>query len=194
MSLKTFFPVVALAVLPMLASSAQAVPLPYKIDDAHTHVNFEIGHFGASMNRGRFDAESGTVFYDATNKAGKVDVTVKTKSLTTGIAAFDKHLKSADFFNVAKYPTMRFVSDQMVFNGDKLVEVPGQLTLMGQTHPVTLKANQFACYQNPMLKAEVCGGDFEAVIDRTQWGMDYLSGKGIPNEVTLRVSVEAARK
>ena len=81
--------------------------------------------------------------------------------------------KSADLFNAAQHPKITFVSDKFSFNGDKVSEVSGQLTLLGKTAPVTLKANQFNCYQSPMLKREVCGGDFEATIDRTQWGMNY---------------------
>ena len=54
-----------------------------------------------------------------------------------------------------------------------LTAVAGTLTMMGQTHPVTLKANRFNCYLNPMFKREVCGGDFETVIQRSQWGVNY---------------------
>ncbi len=60
--------------------------------------------------------------------------------------------------------------------GNKVSSVDGTLTLLGQTHPVTLKATKFNCYNSPMLKTEVCGGDFETVIDRSKWGMNYLGG------------------
>ncbi len=86
---------------------------------------------------------------------------------------------------------MRFVSDRLVFEGERLVEVPGQLTLLGQTHPVTLKASQFACYPNQRAKTEACGGDFEAVIDRTRWGMNYLVNAGMPKEVRIGATIEA---
>jgi len=122
---------------------------------------------------------------DALVKAGKIDVTVDVRSVYSGSKGFDKHLQAADFFDAAKHPTMRFVSDKLVFQGDKLVEVPGQLTLLGQTHPVTLKANQFACYPNPLAKTEACGGDFEAVIDRTQWGMNAMVDMGMPKNVKI---------
>ena len=70
----------------------------------------------------------------------------------------------------------------------------GKLTLLGQTHPVTLKANTFNCYQSPMLKREVCGGDFETTIDRTQWGMDYGVSFGMPKTVRLIVQAEAIKQ
>ena len=68
----------------------------------------------------------------------------------------------------------------------------GQFTLMGKTHPVTLKATKFNCYQNPMLKREVCGGDFETTIQRSQWGMTY-GLPGIPDNVRLLIQVEAIK-
>ena len=70
----------------------------------------------------------------------------------------------------------------------------GQLTLLGKTAPLTLKANQFNCYDSPMLKREVCGGDFEATIDRTQWDMNYGVEWGFPKNVRLVVQIEAVKQ
>ncbi len=176
------------------AGAAHAAPATYKIDDDHTYATFAIDHFGASVNRARFDTVTGTVQFDKAAKAGKIDVTVDVRSVYSGSKGFDKHLQAADFFDAAKHPTMRFVSDKLVFQGDKLVEVPGQLTLLGQTHPVTLKANQFACYPNPLAKTEACGGDFEAVIDRTQWGMNAMVDMGMPKNVKITATIEAFKQ
>ena len=174
--------------------AAHAEPALYALDADHTYATFAIDHHGASVNRARFDTVTGTVQFDKAAKAGKIDVTVDVKSVYSGSKGFDKHLQAADFFDAAKHPTMRFVSDKLVFQGDKLVEVPGQLTLLGQTHPVTLKANQFACYPNPLAKTEACGGDFEARIDRTRWGMNYGVDIGMPKTVKLTVSIEAFKQ
>jgi polyisoprenoid-binding protein YceI len=157
-------------------------------------VTFEIGHFGTSTNRGRFDKKEGTVQFDRAGKTGKVEVTIDTTSVSTGAAPFDKHLKSADLFDTEKYPTIKFVSDKFVFNGDKVAEVTGNLTLMGKTQPVTLKANQFNCYTNPMNKREVCGGDFETTIDRTAFGMNYGIDWGFPKNVRLVIQAEAIKQ
>ena len=73
-------------------------------------------------------------------------------------------------------------------------EVAGNLTLLGKTQPVTLKANQFNCYTSPMLKREVCGGDFETTIDRTAFGMNYGIDWGFPKNVRLVVQVEAVKQ
>ena len=72
--------------------------------------------------------------------------------------------------------------------------VEGQLTLKGQTHPVTLQARQFNCYVNPMLKRDVCGGDFEVTIDRTLWGVTYGLPMVAPKEVRILATVEAIRQ
>jgi polyisoprenoid-binding protein YceI len=72
--------------------------------------------------------------------------------------------------------------------------VQGKLTLMGRTHPVTLKANRFNCYQNPLFKREVCGGDFEATLQRSLWDITYGLPAIAPDSVRLLVQVEAIRQ
>lgn len=185
----------ALALVPVLfASAAQAQSATYAIEPTHTFVTFEIDHFGTSTNRGRFDKKEGTVSFDRAGKTGKVDITIDTSSVNTGTAPFDGHLKSADILNVAAHPTARFVSDKFVFEGDKVKEVTGQFTLMGKTHPITLKANKFNCYMSPMIKREVCGGDFEATIKRSQWGASYGINYGFSDDMRLVVQVEAVKQ
>ena len=178
----------------LVTGMAQAESATYAIDPTHTFVTFEINHFGASVNRGRFDKKEGTVQFDRAGKAGKVEISFDATSINSGTPAFDKHLQSADLFNAAQHPKITFVSDKFSFNGDKVSEVSGQLTLLGKTGPVTLKANQFACYQSPMLKREVGGGDFDATIDRTQWGMNYGVDWGFAKNVRLVVQVEAVKQ
>ncbi|MBI3101836.1 MAG: polyisoprenoid-binding protein [Burkholderiales bacterium] len=186
---------IALAAAATLATGiAHAEMAHYAIDPTHTFVTFEISHFGASVNRGRFDKKEGSVQLDKAAKAGKVEISFDATSINSGTPAFDKHLQSADLFNAAQHPKISFVSDKFVFNGDKVSEVSGQLTLLGKTGPVTFKANQFNCYQSPMLKREVCGGDFEATIDRTQWGMNYGVDWGFAKNVRLVVQVEAVKQ
>lgn len=143
------------------AGAVHAEPATYAVDPTHTFATFEISHFGASVNRGRFDKKEGVVQFDKAGKTGKVELTLQIDSLTTGTPPFDKHLKSAEIFDVAQFPTARFVGDKFTFEGDKVTAVSGNMTIKGKTQPVTFKANQFACYDSPMLKREVCGGDFE---------------------------------
>lgn len=178
----------------LAAGAAQAQSATYAFDPNHTFVTFEIGHFGTSTNRGRWDKKQGTVQLDKAAKTGKVDLTIDMASLNTGSEAFTKHLRSPDFFDTDNYPTAKFTADKFSFNGDKVSEVAGTLTLMDKTHPVTLKAVNFNCYQSPMLKREVCGGDFEATIDRTAYGINYGIQYGFPKEVHLLIQVEAIKQ
>ncbi len=184
----------AAAALATLAVGAQAQSATYAIDPTHTFATFEILHFGASTNRGRFDKKSGTVTLDKAGKSGKVEITLETGSISTGTTAFDKHLTSKDFFNSAEFPTAKFVADKFTFNGDKVAEVSGSLTLLGKTNPVTLKASNFACYDSPMLKREVCGGDFETSVVRSQYGMTWGLNYGFSDAVKVIIQVEAVKQ
>lgn len=181
-----------LAVAATLSTSVFAAD--YAIDPTHTFATFEIGHFGASVNRGRFDKKDGKISFDKAAKTGSVDVSFDVASVNTGTVNFDKHLASAEILNAEKFPKARFVSTKFVFSGDKVSAVEGNLTLLGKTQPMTLKANQFACYESPMLKREVCGGDFEATIDRTAFGVNYGVDWGFPKNVRLVVQVEGVKQ
>lgn len=186
---------VGLALLALLdVGVARAESAIYALDADHTYATFAIDHNGASVNRARFDEVAGSVRFDPVAKAGAVDLYVQVASVYSGSKGFDEHLLSPDLFDAARFPTLRFVSERLVFDGERLVEVPGQLTLLGRTHPVTLKARQFRCYPNQRAKTEACGGDFEAVIDRTKWGMNYLVDKGMPRNVRITATIEAFRQ
>jgi polyisoprenoid-binding protein YceI len=182
------------AALSATALAAQAQSATYALDPTHTFVTFEVPHYGVTTNRGRFDKKSGTVQLDKAGKTGKVELSIETGSINTGTEAFNKHLQSKDFFNSAEFPTARFVADKFSFNGDKVSEVSGTLTLLGKTNPVTLKAGNFGCYQNPMLKVEVCGGDFETTIVRSQYGMTWGLNFGIADNVRLVIQVEGVKQ
>jgi polyisoprenoid-binding protein YceI len=184
----------ALIAAVLLASAAHTQAAPYAIDPTHTFVTFEIGHFGTSTNRARFDKKEGTVEFDRAAKTGKVDITIHMGSVNSGTAPFDAHLKSAEILKAEAFPTARFVSSQFAFQGDKVTEVAGQLTLAGKTQPVTLKATNFNCYNSPMLKREVCGGDFETTLVRSQFGVDYGLNWGFPDNVRLLIQVEAVKQ
>jgi polyisoprenoid-binding protein YceI len=181
------------AVLAGAACGVQAETAHYVIDPTHTFVMYEVGHFGTTTNRGRFSTLDGSVQLDREAKAGKVDITMDIGSINTGVDALNRHLQSKDFFNFARYPTGKFVADQMRFNGDKVSELGGTLTLLGQSHPVTLKAQRFNCYVNPMIRRETCGGDFETTISRSQWGINWGLTFGFEDQVRLLVQVEAIK-
>jgi polyisoprenoid-binding protein YceI len=175
------------------AGIAQAQSATYAIDPTHTAVTFEAKHFGTSTLRGRWDKKEGTVTLDKAAKTGKVEFTIDMASISTGTGPFDGHLKSKDFFSVEEFPTAKFVGDKFTFNGDKVSSVTGDLTLRGVTKPVTLTATGFNCYENPRLKREVCGGDFEATIQRSQFGITYAAPV-TPDAIRLLIQVEAIKQ
>ncbi len=176
------------------AGIAHAESATYNIDPTHTFVLFEAKHFGTSTVRGRFDKKEGSVTIDRAAKSGKADITIDTASINSGVAPFDGHLKSKDFFNAAEVPTAKFVGDKFSFDGTKVTAVAGSLTMLGKTLPVTLTASNFNCYDSPMLKREVCGGDFETTIARSQWGMGYGLNFGLPDNIRLLIQIEAVKQ
>jgi len=176
------------------AITAHAESATYAIDPSHTFVTFEANHMGTSTLRGRFDKKEGSVTLDKAGKSGKAEITIDATSVDTGVAALDTHLKSKDFFNATEFGTAKFSADKFAFSGDKVSEVVGTLTLLGKTQPVTLKASNFNCYVNPMLKREVCGGDFETTITRTQYGMSYGLNYGLPDNIRLLIQIEAVKQ
>jgi polyisoprenoid-binding protein YceI len=173
--------------------SAHAQATTYNIDASHTFVTWEAMHFGTSTSRGRFDKKEGSIQIDRAAKTGRIDVTIDTGSISTGLAPFDKHLQSKDFFDTATHPTARFVSDRINFDDNKVQSAAGQLTMLGKTLPVTITAIRFNCYDNPFVKREVCGGDFEATVQRSLWGMTY-GLPGIPDNIKLLIQVEAVKQ
>ena len=185
----------ATATLALAAASGltHAQSATYAVEPTHTFVNFEAKHFGTSTLRGRFDKKEGTIAFDKTAKTGKADITIDVTSVSTGVAPLDGHLKSKDFFNAAEHPTARFVGDKFSFDGAKVTSVAGSLTFNGKTNPVTLTATNFNCYDNPMLKREVCGGDFETTLTRSQFGVMY-GLPGIPDNIRLLIQIEAVKQ
>ena len=175
------------------ALPAAAQPVSYRIDPNHTFVHLESKHFGTSTNRGRFDRKEGSVVLDRTAKSGRAEITIDIDSLNTGVAGFTNAIKGKDVLNVAEFPTAKFVGDQFSFDGDKVTAVDGQLTLVGKTHPVRLTATSFNCFEHAMLKREVCGGDFEATIQRSQWGINTAQG-AVADNVRLLIQIEAIRQ
>jgi len=185
----------ALACLSSLAAAAAvAAPVTYTLDPNHTFPSFEADHFGGmSILRGKFDASSGKVVLDKDARSGTVEVTVDMTSIDFGHPKLNEHTKSAEMFDVVKFPTATFKGKLANFKGDAPTSVEGQLTLHGVTKPVTLTVNQFKCMVNPMYKKEVCGADAEGSINRADFGVNYGQQFGFKMDVKLRIEVEGIR-
>jgi polyisoprenoid-binding protein YceI len=174
------------------AACAQAEPLPYRIDPAATRVHFEVQHFGTSTSRGRFDRLDGSIVFDRAARSGEVSIEVETASVSTGIAPFDSALRRDDMLAAQAHPKAYFVARRFAFDGERLAGVTGEFTLRGISRPLTLRALRFGCRPHPTLRRELCGGDFEADLRRSDFGMTY----GLPfvaDRVRLLIQVEAVR-
>jgi polyisoprenoid-binding protein YceI len=164
----------------------------YNIDPSHTYPSFEADHMGLSVWRGKFDKTSGTVSLDRAAKTGTLDISIDAASIDFGFDKMNSHAKSAEMFNVEKFPTVSYKSKSLKFDGDKLVSVDGELTMLGVTKPVTLTVNKFKCIMHPRLKREVCGANAIAEFKRTDFGLNYATPAFAP-EVKLAIQVEAIK-
>ncbi|KMW47384.1 YceI family protein [Ralstonia insidiosa] len=177
------------------ATAAFAAPATYQLDPTHTYPSFEADHMGGlSKWRGKFDKSSGTFTLDREAKKGSIDVTVQTDSISFGLPKMDEHAKSAEMFDVAKFPTATFKSTDIKFKGDVPTEAVGQLTLHGVTKPATLKINAFKCMPHPMMKVEVCGADAELTFNRDEFGVDYGKKYGFNMETKLKIQAEGLKQ
>lgn len=172
----------------LLSSLSVATAATYTIDSHHTNARFSTLHNNTSSNVGGFFMLEGTVEFDPAKKTGSVDVIIPISKLNSGNPDFDNHLKTPDFFNIEKFPQMRFKSDKFVFDGEKVSEVHGDLTMLGQTKHIVLKAKNFNCYQNKMVKKEACGGDFATQIKPTDWGFRA------PADAKIKIQIEAFKQ
>jgi polyisoprenoid-binding protein YceI len=193
MTLKPFRLAAATALF--VCGAAAAAPETYTIDSSHTYPSFKAAHIGGiSFWRGKINQTSGAVTLDRAAKTGSIDIRMDMTTIDFGHDKMNEHAKKDDIFDVAKYPTATYKSKKLVFTGDAITAVEGDLTLHGVTRPVTLTVNQFICMPHPFYKREVCGADATAVIDRTDFGVSYGVGKAIPDgKVTLEIQVEALK-
>jgi len=181
------------ASLGAVAGGTHAEPATFAIDPGHTIVTAEALHFNTSTQRIRMQAKEGTIVLDRDAKSGKADITVDLTTVSTASSSLEGALKGERMFNVAQGPTARFVGDAFTFDGNKVASVGGTLTLLGKSQPVTLKATRFNCYENGQLKREVCGGDFTATIQRSQYGLGFAASV-TPDDIPLLIQVEAIRQ
>jgi polyisoprenoid-binding protein YceI len=177
----------------LMGASAFAAPVTYTLDPAHTYPSFSADHFGGlSVWRGKFNTTSGKVVYDKDAKSGSIEVTVDMSSINFGMPKLDTHAKSAELFDVAKYPTATYTGKFTKFNGAAPAEAQGTLTMHGVTKPVTLTIESFKCMQNPVAKKEVCGAEASATFNRADFGVDYGVKYGFNQEVKLQIQVEGS--
>ena len=174
--------------LPGVADTARVAAGTYAVDSRHTQVNWQVNHFGFNDYFGLFGDVTGTLQIDPANpSAAKVDVTIPIASVATSSQGLTDHLKTPDFFDIAKFETARFVSTSVKVDGQKAL-VKGDLTMLGVTKPVELETRFEGAGNNPMNKKATLGFHAATTIKRSQWGMTkYVPMVG--DDVKLRISV-----
>ena len=178
-----------------LALSAPALAADaYIIDKAHTNIIWGASHMGFSKSFGTFSEVSGQFTLDETApEASTVEITVGMQSVITGIPKFDNHLKSKDFFDTETHPTATFKSTKIELTGEKTAKIHGELTMLGQTHPLALNATLNKIGVNGFNKAHTAGFSLTGSIDRSVYGMEY-GVPGIPATVDLIIEAEGIKQ
>lgn len=183
---------IAMLTATLLSSGANAEPKKFEFDKAHTDVTFRILHLGYSHTHGRFETVDGDLMIDVDDLSNSsFAVTIDTASIDTAFEKRDDHLRSADFFDVEKFPTMIYKSTSVEKTGEKTLKMIGDLTLLGQTHPIILDVVVNSIAEHPRSKKLTFGATGTGTLQRSQWGME----EGIPNvadEVKLTLDIEAA--
>jgi len=176
------------------AAGAQAAAEQYDIDASHSGVVFGWNHFGFSNPSARFDRIEGSVLLDKADLTkSSISVTLPLEGLDTGVAKLDEGLKSPDFLDAAKYPTITFKSTKVERIGENGLKITGELTVHGVTKPVTLdaKVNKIGIFEIPgVIKAQAAGFDATTVIRRSDFGVSkYLPA--VSDEILVRITLDA---
>ncbi len=177
----------AIAQTPGTPNKAAVTAGTYKVDPAHTQVTWTLNHMGFSMLSGQFGAQDGTLTIDpAKPAAAKLDVTFAIDQLSVTSSGFSNHLKSKDFFDVATYPTARFVSTAVTVNGNS-AKITGNLTIKNQTKPVTIDATFVGAGTNPMNKKVNFGFRGTTTINRSAFGLG-MAAPMVSDQVKLDIN------
>ena len=177
--------------LPVLASATT-----WNIDSDHSNIGFKVRHLMVSNVKGSFEKNSGVVTIDDKDiTKSKVSVTIDTASVNTNVAKRDEHLRSADFFDVAKYPTMTFVSRKVAKAGKGKLKVTGDLTLHGITKEVVLDVEGLSKESKDPWGNFRSGTVATTKINRKDFGLVYnavleTGGVAVGEDVAITLEIE----
>jgi polyisoprenoid-binding protein YceI len=180
----------------LLASAVALAPLPvlaqeWEVDPAHSSIVFSVEHFGFSDIQGVFrDFEIDATFNPDDLGATEASVTIDAASVDTFWEARDEHIKSADMLYVEEFPEITFVSTGVNVTSDTTAEITGDLTLRGETYPVTFDATLNKLDANPFdASKRNAGFTITGVVDRTAFGVDYAAPM-VAAEIPVTINVE----
>ena len=189
-----------LVAVPLLlaTSLAQAEPVEWALDPAHSQIGFKVPHLVVSTVSGRFKEiqKSSIVLDDQDPSKSRVEIEIKADSVNTDEPKRDEHLRSPEFFDTKKFPTLKFVSNKVVKTG-KGYKISGALTIRDVTKQVTLDATLSAPTKNPWGK-QVRAASLSGKIKRTDFGLNWnkaleTGGVLVGETVTLDIQVEVTR-
>ena len=166
------------------------------MDPSHSNVDFRIRHLISTVS-GRFSAFSGTILLDTTDLTkSSVRFVIDAKSIDTANAKRDEHLRSADFFEVEKYPEIVFESTSIAKTGENAYAVTGNFTMHGVTKPITVPVTYLGSMTGPR-GTPLAGFAAEVVLNRKDFGIVWnraldAGGAVLGDEVTCRIALEAA--
>ena len=183
-----------------LVLPASAFAADYEIDPVHSSASFSVKHMMVSTVRGQFNKLSGTFLYDEKNPAkSKLEATIDASSIDTNEPKRDEHLKSPDFFDVAKYPTITFKSTKVEKGAKGHLKVTGDLTMHGVTRPVTLDVEgPTAPAKDPWGNVKV-GATATTTVNRKDFGLNWnkaleTGGVMVSDEVKITIDAELGQK
>jgi polyisoprenoid-binding protein YceI len=181
----------------VLVAAASAETLTLNIDPSHSNVGFKVRHFFAQVP-GEFKDVSGTITADPTDwSSAKVEATIQAASINTNNAKRDDHLKSADFFDVEKFPTITFVSKSVQVGKDGKGKMTGDFTMRGVTKPVTLDVEVLGSGKG-MGGQTVAGFVARTTINRQDYGVSWNrvveGAQMLSDDVAIELNVEAKTK
>ena len=183
-----------------LALPAFAFASTWTIDPDHSNVGFKIKHLMITNLKGNFDKFTGTVeINDKDITKSKVEFTIDTNSINTNVQKRDEHLRSADFFDVAKFPTMTFVSKKVAKAGKDNLKVTGDLTLHGVTKQVVLDVEGPSAESKDPWGSIRKGATATTKINRKDFGLVWnkaleTGGVAVGNEITITLEIEMIKK
>ena len=166
----------------------------FSVDSTHSMALFRVRHFGAGAFWGRFNTVSGTIQHDPSTKTGlRVDVAIDIASVDTGSEDLDRHVKSADFFNVEEFATATFKSTSAKLIGERMYEVQGKLTMHGVSKNITANVEWLGTLAGR--RGERCGFETTFTVKRSEFGMSYGVAQGVLGDSTrIVVAIEAVKR
>ena len=176
-----------------LAASATAQVTSYKIDPAHSSAQFSVRHLGVSTVRGAFMKVSGEAKYDPSDPTkGSLDATIDATSVDTRVEMRDNDLRSPNFLDVQKYPSITFHSKQTKSDGSGKLQIIGDLTIHGVTKEVTLDVDgPSAEVKDPWGNMRI-GASATTKISRKDFGVNGAPGV-VGDELTITIDAELTR-